>query len=167
MPAVLVASSKFEILGKIGQGGMGAVYKARHTFLNKLVAIKVMNANVVSHPEARSRFLREMRSAGRLKHQNIVRALDAEQIGETLLLVMEYIEGIALDQLVRQRGPLPVDFACLCIVQAALGLQYAHEQEMVHRDIKPANLIVTPRGEVKLLDFGLCADRAGRWIGPT
>ncbi len=155
MPAELRASSKFQILGKLGQGGIGAVFKAKHNFLGELVAIKVMNADVVGHPEARSRFLREMQAAGQLKHKNIVRALDAEQIGDLLVLVMEYVGGITLDRLVAQRGPLPVDLSCLYILQVALGLQHAHEKDMVHRDIKPANVIVTPKGEVKLLDFGL------------
>ena len=156
VPAELLGSSKFEILGKLGQGGMGAVYKAKHNFFDELVAIKVMTAAVVENPDARSRFLREMKAAGKLRHPNIVRAIDAEQIGDLLLLVMEFVPGIALDRLVNQRGPLPVDFACGCIVQAARGLQHAHEKGMVHRDIKPANLMVTAKEkEVKLLDFGL------------
>jgi formylglycine-generating enzyme required for sulfatase activity/serine/threonine protein kinase len=156
VPPELAASTKFEILGKLGQGGMGAVYKAKHNFLGDLVAIKVMNADVVENADARSRFLREMQAAGKLKHPNIVRALDAEQIGNLLVLVMEYVPGITLDRLVAQRGPLAVDFACRCIVQAAQGLQHAHEKGMVHRDVKPANLMVAPKDqEIKLLDFGL------------
>ncbi len=163
LPPELAASSKFEVLSKLGEGGMGAVYKARHTFLNELVAIKVMNASALGHPEARSRFLREMQAVGRLKHKNIVRALDAEQMGELLVLVMEYVEGVTLDRLVAQKGVLPVTYSCHCIARAALGLQYAHEMRMIHRDVKPANLIVaTKEREVKLLDFGLAADRASR-----
>jgi formylglycine-generating enzyme required for sulfatase activity len=156
VPAELLRSSKFAILGKLGQGGMGAVYQARHAFLGELVALKVMNAATLGNPDARARFLREMRAVGRLKHKHIVRALDAEEIGELLVLVMEFVPGIALDRLVSQRGPLPVGFACRCVAQAALGLQHAHERGMVHRDVKPGNLIVTAREkEVKLLDFGL------------
>jgi formylglycine-generating enzyme required for sulfatase activity/serine/threonine protein kinase len=156
VPPELSASGKYQVLGKLGEGGMGAVYKAKHTFLGDLVAIKVLNAEALGNPEARMRFLREMQAAGQLKHPNIVRALDAEQIGNLLVLVMEHVPGITLDRLVAQRGPLPVDFACRCIVQAAQGLQHAHEKGMVHRDIKPGNLMVAPQGqEVKLLDFGL------------
>jgi WD40 repeat protein/serine/threonine protein kinase len=156
VPTELLGSNKFEVLGKLGQGGMGAVYKARHTFLGELVAIKVMNASMVGNPDARVRFLREMQSTGKLKHKHIVRALDAEEMGDLLVLVMEFVPGIALDRLVQQRGALPIDFSCRCIAQAALGLQHAHEQGMVHRDIKPGNLIVTAKEkEVKLLDFGL------------
>ena len=110
----------------------------------------------VENPEARSRFLREMQATGKLKHPNIVRALDAEQIGDLLILVMENVAGITLDRLVKQRGPLPVDFACGCIVQAASGLQHAHENGLGHRDIKPANLMITAKEkQVKVLDFGL------------
>ncbi len=156
LPPELAASTKFEVLCKLGEGGMGAVYKARHTFLNEMVAIKVMNAVSLSNPDARSRFLREMQSVGQLKHKNIVRALDAEEMGELLVLVMEYVEGITLDRLVAQKGTLPVAYSCQCIARAALGLQYAHEKGMVHRDIKPANIIVAmSEKEIKLLDFGL------------
>ena len=156
LPPELAASTKFEVLSKLGEGGMGAVYKARHLFLNELVAIKVMNAAALANPDARSRFLREMQAVGQLKHKNIVRALDAEQIGELLVLVMEYVEGITLDRLVAQKGILPVAYSCQCIARAALGLQFAHEKSMVHRDIKPANLILASKEkEVKLLDFGL------------
>jgi hypothetical protein len=97
-----------------------------------------------------------MQAVGQLKHANIVRALDAEQMGGLLVLVMEYVPGVALDRLVKQRGPLPVAFACRCVAQAALGLQHAHEKGLVHRDIKPGNLLVTTKEkEVKVLDFGL------------
>jgi serine/threonine protein kinase len=156
VPPELAASSKFEVLGKLGEGGMGAVWKARHRFLGELVAIKVMNAAALANPDARSRFLREMQAVGQLRHRNIVRALDAEEMGNLLLLVMEYVEGYTLDRLVEKKGVLPVAYSCQCIVQAAQGLQFAHEKKMVHRDIKPANLIVASKeGSVKLLDFGL------------
>jgi WD40 repeat protein len=156
VPAELAGSSKFEVLSKLGEGGMGAVFKARHNFLGEVVAVKVMNAVTLAKPEARNRFLREMKAVGQLAHRNIVRALDAEQIGDLLVLVMEHVEGITLDRLVTQKGRLPIVFSCQCIIQAAQGLQYAHEKGMVHRDVKPANLIVTAKGkEVKLLDFGL------------
>jgi tRNA A-37 threonylcarbamoyl transferase component Bud32 len=156
LPAELARSGKYEIRRKLGQGGMGVVYKARHTLLGEKVAIKLMTAEVLDNPEARHRFLREMQAVGQLKHKNIVRALDAEQVGDRLLLVMEYVSGITLDELVKQKGALRVDFACDCIAQAAEGLQYAHDKGMIHRDVKPANLMVTRREhEVKLLDFGL------------
>jgi serine/threonine protein kinase len=96
-----------------------------------------------------------MEAAGKLTHPNIVHAYDAEEIGDTHFLAMEYIEGVSLTNLLNQRGPLPPAEACSYIRQAALGLQHAHERGMVHRDIKPQNLIVTSEGRVKIVDFGL------------
>jgi hypothetical protein len=155
-PAELTSSRKFEILGKLGEGGMGSVWKARHTFLGKPVAIKVMNATIGANPEARARFLREMQATAKLRHPHIVQALDAEALGEHLILVMEYVEGITLDKLVAQKGPFPAGFACRFVSEAAEGLQHAFELGMVHRDIKPANLMVTKETkQIKVLDFGL------------
>src|SRR5581483_10248439 len=91
VPAELAGSSKYEVLGKLGQGGMGSVWKAKHAFLDCLVAIKVMGEQALAHPEARGRFLQEMKAAGRLRHDRIVRAFDAEQAGDLLLLVMEFV----------------------------------------------------------------------------
>ncbi|MFO0843475.1 MAG: protein kinase [Gemmataceae bacterium] len=154
-PAELLAMGKFEPLGQLGEGGMGAVWKARHTFLDRLVAIKVMRPDVVSSPDARRRFLQEMRAGGRLGHPNIAQTIDAAESGGLLYLVMEFVEGVSLDKLVSRRGPLPVGFACRCVVQAAQGLQHAHELGLVHRDVKPANLMVRKDKTVKVLDFGL------------
>ena len=154
-PPELLASGKFEVLGKLGEGGMGAVWKARHTFLDRLVAIKVMRPDAVSSPDARGRFLQEMRAGGRLSHPNVAQTIDAAQAGDILYLVMEYVEGVSLDRLVDQKGPLPAGFACRCAAQAAEGLQHAHERGMVHRDVKPHNLMVRKDKAVKVLDFGL------------
>jgi formylglycine-generating enzyme required for sulfatase activity/serine/threonine protein kinase len=155
-PAELASSRKFEVLGKLGDGGMGSVWKVRHTFLNRVVAIKVMRPDALARDDARDRFLQEMRAVGTLQHPRIVRALDAEKAGELLLLVMECVDGRSLQKLVTQKGPLPVGFACRFALQAAEGLQHAFEKGMVHRDIKPANLMVTrDTKEVKILDFGL------------
>src|SRR4051794_38600370 len=107
-PAELLASGKYEVLGKLGEGGMGSVWKAKHGLLDCLVAIKVMSPGSAGHPEAQARFLQEMRAVGKLQHRNIVRAFDAEREGGRLFIVMEYVEGVNLDRLVRERGPLPV-----------------------------------------------------------
>ena len=156
IPAALAALGKFEVLGKLGQGGMGAVYKARRKLLQDIVAVKVMGPEVSANPELRARFLREMRATARLTHPHIVRAMDAEEVGDLLYLVMEYVEGISLQKLVQQKGPVPVAYACKWILQAAEGLQHAHELGMVHRDVKPANLMLTAKDKaVKVLDFGL------------
>jgi serine/threonine-protein kinase len=132
------------------------------------VALKVIKRAYTARADALERFRREVRTAARLtRHPNVVATTDAEDVGETHFLVMEYVEGTDLGRLVQERGPLPVDRACDYIRQAALGLQHAFDQGMVHRDLKPHNLMLTPDGCVKILDFGLArfasevADAAG------
>jgi serine/threonine-protein kinase len=152
---------QYRILDQLGQGGMGRVFKAVHQTMNRVVALKVLAPQLTKTDRARQMFEREVRAAGRLMHPNIVTAYDANQVGDRFFLVMEYVEGHNLEQLIGERGPLPVGLACDIIRQTANGLQYAHELGMVHRDIKPANLLVG-RGAtdaapcvVKILDFGL------------
>jgi serine/threonine protein kinase len=139
----------------LGAGGMGAVYKAEHQLMERMVALKVIKPQLVDSPIMAERFRREVKAAARLAHPNIVTAYDAEQAGSSHFLVMEFVEGTSLDKLVAEKGPLPVDQACDFIRQAALGLQHAFERGMIHRDIKPHNLMLTPAGQVKVLDFGL------------
>ena len=135
---------------------MGAVYRAEHRLMDRPVALKVIRGDLLGNEAMVERFRREVKSAARLaSHPNIVAAYDAEQAGETHMLVMEFIEGTDLARLVDRRGPLPVGEACEYARQAALGLQHAFEDGMVHRDIKPQNLMRTTRGQVKILDFGL------------
>ncbi len=155
LPPELANHPKFRILKELGRGGMGVVYKAEHSIMEKAVALKVITKSLVAHPEALERFHREVRAAAKLDHPHIVRALDADCAGDLHLLVMEFVEGVSLFQAVQKKGPLPIPHACHYLRQAALGLQFAHEQGMVHRDIKPHNLMLTPRGQVKILDFGL------------
>jgi serine/threonine-protein kinase len=140
---------------------MGRVFKALHLRMRRTVALKVLAPQVMQSEKAKRLFQREVRAAGQLSHPNIVTAYDANHVNGRYFLVMEYVEGLNLDQLVRRRGRLPVGLACDLIRQAALGLQYAYERGMVHRDIKPANLIAQRgpmRGSpyvLKILDFGL------------
>jgi hypothetical protein len=155
VPAELVDHSRYRIQALLGKGGMGAVYKAEHRLMERRVALKIIGHDLSTRPELVERFRREVKAAARLSHPNIVTAFDAEQAGATHFLVMEYIEGTDLARLVGERGPLPVAEACGYVRQAALGLQHAHEQGMIHRDIKPHNLMLTPAGQVKILDFGL------------
>jgi serine/threonine protein kinase len=145
----------YALLRELGRGGMGVVYKARHVLLNQIVAVKVLTESYLGEPKAVSRFRREMRSIGALNHPNIVAAHNAGQEGNTHYLVMEFVDGVNLHQLVRRRGPLPVGTACELICQAAKGLAHAHEHGLVHRDIKPANLMLSRYGVVKILDLGL------------
>ncbi len=157
IPAPLAEHPRYEILGLIGKGGMGDVYKARHRKMERTVALKVINRGLVRKAEAVDRFHREVKAAAQLSHPNIVTAYDADQAGDFHFMVMEYVDGVDLSQTVKDRGALPVAEACDYIRQAAIGLQHAHERGMVHRDIKPHNLMVTADGTVKILDFGLAS----------
>ena len=153
----------YELLEKLGQGGMGVVFKARHTRLDKIVAIKMLAKQIADDPEVLDRFSREMKAAGALEHANVVRALDADEHEGTHYLVMEYIEGQNLMELVKQRGPLAIADACWLVRQAALALAHAHERGLVHRDIKPSNLMLTKQGQLKVLDLGLARLVENTW----
>jgi serine/threonine protein kinase len=155
LPAALVNHPRYRIVKVLGEGGMGVVYKAEHRAMNRAVALKVIHHDLLAHPTARERFKREVHAAASLSHANIVIAYDAEEAGDTNFLIMEYIEGVNLAQLIERKGKLPVPLACHLVRQAALGLQHAHEHGLVHRDIKPGNLIVMNKGVLKILDFGL------------
>jgi uncharacterized protein (TIGR03067 family) len=155
LPAELSSHPRYRVRELLGAGGMGVVYKAEHQLMGRPVALKVISRQLTGRPDTVERFRREVRAAARLAHPNIVTAFDAEQAGDLQFLVMEYVEGMSLARLVALRGPLPVAQACDYVRQAALGLQHAHERGMVHRDIKPHNLMLTPGGQVKILDFGV------------
>jgi hypothetical protein len=155
IPAPLADHPRYRVLGLLGSGGMGAVYRAEHRLMQRPVALKVINQSLTNSPGAVERFQREVVAAARLAHPNIVAAYDAEQAGDLHFLAMELVDGMSLSQLLERRGRLPVAEACEYVCQAALGLQHAHERGMVHRDIKPHNLMLTPAGQVKILDFGL------------
>jgi serine/threonine protein kinase len=146
---------EYELLEPLGHGGMGEVWKARHRRLDKLVALKRIAADGHKDPQARGRFLKEMKAVGSLEHPNLIEAHDAGEHEGVVFLVMKLLEGKDLGQLVREGGPLPVRQACRLMHQAALGLQYLHEHGLVHRDIKPSNLMRLPNGTLKILDFGL------------
>jgi hypothetical protein len=134
---------------------MGTVYKALHTSLKRVVAIKVLPPERVHDPHFLARFRREMEAVGKLNHPHVVQATDAGEAGGRHFLVMEFIDGPNLARVVELCGPLAVADACELARQAALGLQGAHEHGLVHRDVKPSNLILAPGGRVKLLDLGL------------
>jgi len=145
----------YVLLERLGEGAMGAVFKAKNWKLGQVVALKVIRKERVDNPAAIQRFQREIRASAQLNHPNIVRAFDADEVDGTHLLVMEFVAGSDLTQVIKQAGPLPVAQACDCIRQVALGLQHAHEHGLVHRDIKPSNLLLTSQGTVKILDLGL------------
>ncbi len=150
----------FEILGPLGSGGMGEVYRARDTRLSRQVAIKVLPADVATDPERLRRFEQEARAASALNHPNIVTIHEIGREGATVFLVMEHVEGRTLREILRD-GPVPVRRALGYIAQAATGLAKAHGAGIVHRDIKPENLMVSADGVVKILDFGLAKTRPG------
>jgi serine/threonine protein kinase len=149
-------SGKYKLLEPIGAGGMGAVYLCEQIFMKRHVALKILPQDKLEDdPSALERFYREARAAGKLDHPNIVRAYDIDQDGKTHFLVMEYVEGESLQNIVAKHGKLDPDRAANYIRQAALGLQHAHEAGLVHRDIKPGNLLIDRTGTVKILDLGL------------
>jgi serine/threonine protein kinase len=165
LPPELAQHPRYRILRELGRGGMGVVYQARQTVMDRQVVIKVISKTLLDHPDALERFRREVQAAARLAHPNIVIAHDAEQAGELHMLVMEFVAGQNLAEVLQRKGPLPVAHACSYVRQAALGLQHAHEKGMVHRDIKPQNLMLTPKGQVKILDFGLAKAVSERAAG--
>ena len=145
----------YKILEKLGEGGMGVVYKAEDTKLKRMVAMKFLPRGSGENEEAKKRFINEARAASALDHPNIC---TLHEIGDTkdgqMYMTMAYYDGQSLkDKL--EDGPLPVAEAVDMAIQTAKGLARAHEEDITHRDIKPANLMVTERGEVKIVDFGL------------
>ncbi len=154
---------QYEILDQIGRGGMGRVFKARHRTMGRLVALKILSSKVTRTSRARDLFQREIHATAKLHHPNIVVAFDANEQDGRCYLVMEYVDGPNLFDLVKTNGPLPISQACALLRQAALGLQFAHDAGMVHRDIKPSNLLLQPvtgrigsgNAILKILDFGL------------
>jgi formylglycine-generating enzyme required for sulfatase activity/serine/threonine protein kinase len=152
---------EYRVLDKLGQGGMGMVLKAEHRRMKRLVAVKMIAGAALKSPDAVRRFYREVEAAARLEHPNIVTAHDASEHEGVHYLVMQLVDGKDLGAIVKERGPMPVAHAVECIIQAARGLQYAHDQGIVHRDIKPSNLLVDKNGTVKILDMGLARIQQG------
>ncbi|HEX4146605.1 MAG TPA: protein kinase [Pirellulales bacterium] len=158
VPPELLDHPDYELVKELGRGGMGVVYLARNRAMDRLEVLKAVSRSLLEKADARERFQREIRSAAKLSHPNIVTAHSVPRAGDLLIFAMEYVDGQDLSQVVKQRGPLPVVNAVYYAHQAALGLQHAHEHGMVHRDIKPNNLILSVQAKrhlVKILDFGL------------
>jgi len=151
----------YVLLDKIGAGGMGQVFKARHRRMDRIVAVKLLPSKMTKDKAAIARFEREAKAAAKLRHPNIVAADDADQANGVHFLVMEFVEGSDLSALVKKNGPLPVERAVNYILQAAKGLEFAHKKGVVHRDIKPANLLLDTEGTVKILDMGLARIEQG------
>jgi hypothetical protein len=173
LPPELAEHPDYQILRRLGGGGMGVVYLVHNRLMGRDEVLKVIGPQIIERPEAEDRFLREIRAVARLRHPNIVSAYSAFRSGASLVFAMEYVEGLDLARMVKASGPLPVAHACHYVHQAALGLQHAHEHGMVHRDIKPGNLMLTrdrDRALIKVLDFGLAKaerENRGRDFGPV
>lgn len=148
----------YKMFDSLGQGGMGQVFKARHSVLNRVVAVKVLPLNK-STPTAIENFQREIQALASLDHENLVKAIDAGKDGNVYYLVCEYVPGPDLRKLIRRQGPLSEETAASIIVQVAAGLQHAHDSGLVHRDIKPGNILVAMDGTAKLSDLGLASPR--------
>jgi len=144
----------YDVVAPLGSGGMGEVYRARDSRLDRDVALKVLPHEVASHPDRLARFEREARAVAALNHPNIVTVHSIESAGDTRFITMELVKGQSLDQLVSQ-GPMPVERLLDIGIPLADALVAAHARGVVHRDLKPGNVMVTREGRVKVLDFGL------------
>ncbi len=148
---------RYEVLGELGQGAMGVVYKARDPLIDRVVAIKTINLGLAmdEKEEYEGRFYQEARAAGRLNHPNIVTIYDVGKSGNVAYIAMEFLEGRELRDIMNESGLLPVDQVLDIVAQVAQGLAYAHEYDIVHRDVKPSNIMVIRDGHVKITDFGI------------
>jgi serine/threonine-protein kinase len=166
--AVLVGQQipGYQLLEKLGHGSMGIVFKARQLSINRLVAIKVLQPRLATNPKDLERFLREAHLVARLSHNNIVQAIDAGSTGKVHYFVMEYIEGITIDQELRAGKVYCEREALEIIIQIAQALDHAHRRQLIHRDIKPANIILTTDGIAKLADLGLARQAVGDALAP-
>jgi serine/threonine-protein kinase len=150
-------AGRYDILGTLGKGGMGVVYRARDRQLDEVVALKVVRPEVLkADPSLLDRFKQEIKLARRITHHNVLRTHDFGETGGTPYISMEYLEGVTLKDLVKSKGALPVGVGLRVAKQMCQGLEAAHQQGVVHRDIKPQNMLILPEtGEVKIMDFGI------------
>jgi len=154
----------YEILGVLGAGGMGKVYKVRNVFSDRIEAMKVLLPNLADQKELADRFLREIKVLASLNHPHIAALRTALMIDNQLVMIMEYVEGTTLAARVAQ-APIFWRDAASYVDQVLAALSYAHQQNVIHRDIKPANMMLTPSGAIKLMDFGIA--RSGNDVGLT
>ncbi len=146
---------KYEVLGELGHGAMGVVYRARDPIINRLVALKTITTGLASDPGLLERFYREAQSAGGLQHPNIVTIYDMGEAASLPYIAMELVEGENLEQLIARRAPLPMTLKLAYAMQACRAFEYAHKRGIVHRDIKPGNVMLSKDGTVKVVDFGI------------
>ena len=168
MPEPTVFNGRYELHRRLGRGGMAEVFLARDLQLDRPVAVKVLFPEFATDPAFVERFRREAQAAANLNHPNIVSVYDWGQEHGTYFIVMEYVEGRSLADLLRSRGPAPPDRAAEIATDVAAALGFAHRNGVVHRDVKPGNILVTPGGQVKVADFGIAraVDAAARRTSP-
>jgi len=164
MPELTILNDRYQLLERLGAGGMAMVYRARDLTLERIVAIKVLRKDYSSDPSFRRRFHLEAKAAANLSHPNIVTVHDFGLYADQLFIVMEYVPGVDLKNLMKQRGHVSVVEAIQLITQACAGIGYAHRAGLVHCDVKPQNMLVAPDGRLKVLDFGIA--RALATISP-
>lgn len=155
----LTFSGRYKVIEKIGSGGMAEVYKAEDTILSRTVAIKVLHSQLATQKDFIERLRREAQAAANLNHPNIVSIHDWGSEGDTYFIVMEYIEGKTLKEIIEAEAPLSPERAVAIAAKVSSALEFAHRRDIVHRDVKPQNIIITPEGEIKVTDFGIA--RAG------
>ncbi|MCD6361863.1 MAG: serine/threonine protein kinase, partial [Armatimonadetes bacterium] len=156
----------YEILGVLGSGGMGQVYKVRNRLTGRVEAMKVLLPNLEGDPELADRFLREIRVHAALEHPNIAALRTAQRLGKQLVMIMEFVEGTTLEELLDQ-GRIAVRDGVNYVCQVLAALSYAHARGIIHRDIKPANMMLTGGGVVKLMDFGIAKMAADQRLTQT
>ena len=158
---------RYEIASEVGKGGFGRVFRAVDLKTEKLVALKVLKPSLTSDEQVRSRFLGELKMSRRVVHPNIIRLTDVLEVSGLLVLVMEFVEGMSLKQMVRRDGPFDVELAYTIVSQVCLGLDAAHRVGVVHRDVKPQNILITKNYGVKIVDLGLARHLGGKSISQT
>ena len=157
----------YQVVGILGAGGMGKVYKVRNVISDRLEAMKVLLPDLANAPELADRFLREIKVQASLVHPNIAALHTAVRQDNQLLMLMEFVDGVTLEQRLKQQGPLSVAEAIEYVRQVLSALEYAHQHGVIHRDIKPANMMLTPNGTVKLMDFGIAKDASDHKLTMT
>ncbi len=146
---------KYKVLERLGSGGMGQVFLCEHKLMRRKVAVKVLPTAKAEDPSSLERFYREARAVAALDHPNIVRAYDIDQEDNLHFLVMEYVDGVSMQDVIKKFGPMNVTRACHYMYWSAIGLDHAHKAGLIHRDIKPGNILIDRQGTVKILDMGL------------
>mgnify|MGYP003100040039 len=157
----ITLGNRYDMLEKIGTGGMATVYKAKDTLLNRYVAIKILRDSLEGEEQVVSNFIKEAQSSASLVHNNIVSVYDVGEENGLNYMVMEYVDGITLKEYIKQKGALPWQEACDFAIQIGQGISEAHSINIIHRDIKPQNILMTKDKTLKVTDFGIARAVAG------